>query len=142
MTRLAIPLLTVLATLPAFAQKPFEFWPGAAYDAKVPTVRQVLGYEPGDKVTSHAGLIKYMEALAAAQPTHMKIFEYGESWEGRKLIYTAVGSEANLRKLGEIKAGMMRIADPRKTPDADAQSIIAGLPAVVWLSYSVHRHQS
>jgi hypothetical protein len=140
MTRLAIPFLMALS-LPAFAQKPFEFWPGATYDAKVPTVRQVLGYEPGDKVTSHAGLVKYMEALAAAQPTHMKIYEYGESWEGRKLIYAAVGSEANIRKLAEIKSDIQRIADPRKTPEADAHKIIAGLPAVVWLSYGVHGNE-
>ena len=76
----------------------------------------MLGYEPGDKVTSHAGLVKYMEALAAAAPARMKIFEYGESWEGRKLIYAAVGSEANIRRLAEIKSGIQRIADPRKTP--------------------------
>ena len=75
-------------------------------------MRQVLGYEPGDKVTNHAGLVKYMEALAAAVPNRIKVFEYGESWEGRKLIYAAVGSEANIRKLGEIKSAIQRIADP------------------------------
>src|SRR5579864_773515 len=97
MKRFWILLLGVLC----FAQKPFEFWPGATYDGKIPTVRQILGYEPGDKVTSHAGLIKYMEALAAAAPARMKVFDYGESWEGRKLIYAAIGSEANIRKLAE-----------------------------------------
>src|SRR3954454_5822208 len=119
MTRLATPLLIAMLSLPAFAEKPFEFWPGAAYDAKVPTIRQVLGYEPGDKVTTHSGLVQYLEALAAAQPNRLKVFEYGESWEGRKLIYAAVGSEANLRKLAEIKSGIQRIADPRKTSEAD-----------------------
>src|ERR1022692_3177094 len=109
MTRLAILLLAVLSVTPAFGQKPFEFWPGTVYDSKIPTVRQVLGYEPGDKVTSHAGLVKYMEALSAAVPGHIKVFEYGESWEGRKLIYAAVGSEANIRKLGEIKSEERRV---------------------------------
>ena len=90
MTRLAILLLAVLSVTPAFGQKPFEFWPGTVYDSKIPTVRQVLGYEPGDKVTSHAGLVKYLEALSAAAPSRIKVFEYGESWEGRKLIYGAV----------------------------------------------------
>jgi len=91
MTRFTISLLAVLSLAPAYAQKPFEFWPGTTYDPKIPTVRQVLGYEPGDKVTSHAGLVKYMEALSAAVPSRIKVFEYGESWEGRKLIYAAVG---------------------------------------------------
>ena len=133
-------LLTTCASL-AIAQKPFEYWPGASYDPKIPTVRQVLGYEPGDKVTSHAGLVKYMEALAAASPARMKVFEYGESWEGRKLIYAAVGSEANLRRLAEIKSAVQRIADPRKTPEADAKRLIANLPAVIWLSYGVHGNE-
>jgi len=141
MTRLAISLLAVLSAAPAYGQKPFEFWPGTVYDSRIPTVRQVLGYEPGDKVTSYAGLVKYMEALSAAVPGRIKVFEYGESWEGRKLIYAAVGSEANLRKLGEIKSAIQRIADPRKTPEVDARKLMAGLPAIVWLSYGVHGNE-
>jgi hypothetical protein len=90
MKRPAILLLAVLSVTPAFGQKPLELWPGIVYDSKIPTVRQVLGYEPGDKVTSHAGLVKYLEALSAAAPSRIKVFEYGESWEGRKLIYGAV----------------------------------------------------
>src|SRR5262249_57604291 len=68
-------------------------------------------------------------------------FEYGESWEGRKLIYAAVGNEANIRRLPEIKSAMQRIADPRKTPEAEAKRVIAGLPAVIWLSYGVHGNE-
>jgi hypothetical protein len=82
-----------------------------------------------------------MEALAAAAPHRMKVFEYGESWEGRKLIYAAVGSEANLRRLSEIKSAIQRIADPRKTPEAEARKLMAGMPAVVWLSYGVHGNE-
>ena len=44
--------------------------------------------------------------ISAAVPTRIKVFEYGESWEGRKLIYAAVGSETNIRRLGEIKSGI------------------------------------
>ena len=141
MRRFGVSLLAALSLGSSYGQKAFEFWPGATYDSKVPTVRQVLGYEPGDKVTNHAGLVKYMDALAAAVPNRIKVFEYGESWEGRKLIYAAVGSEANIRKLGEIKNGIQRIADPRKTQEAEARRLIAGLPAVVWLSYGVHGNE-
>ena len=131
----------LLAGLACFAQKPFEFWPGATYAVGVPTVRQVLGYEPGEKITASAGLVKYLEALAAAEPARMKIFQYGESWEGRKLVYAAMGSEANIRRLAEIRNAVQRIADPRKTPEADARKLMAGLPAVVWLSYGVHGNE-
>ncbi len=134
-------VVAVLSLAPLFAQKPFEFWPGTSYDAKVPTFQQVLGYEPGDKVSSYAGVVRYMEALAAANPTRMKMFDYGQTWEGRKLVFAAVGSEANLRRLGEIRASMQRIADPRKTPEAEARRLMTGLPAVVWLSYGVHGNE-
>jgi hypothetical protein len=137
MRRLAI----FAVALVCLAQKPFEYWHGASYDPKIPTVRHVLGYDPGDKITSHSGLIRYMEAIAAAAPTRMKVFDYGESWEGRKLIYAAVGSEANIRRLAEIKAAMQRVADPRKISEAEASRLIDGLPAVVWLSYGVHGNE-
>src|SRR5436853_4716903 len=104
--RILATVAVLLWLVPAHAQKPFEFWPGAAYDPKIPTVQQVLGHESGDRVTNHAGLVRYMEALASAAPNRIKVFDYGESWEGRKLIYAAVGSEADIRKLGEIRAAM------------------------------------
>src|ERR1035438_7425642 len=109
MTRLAISLLAVLSVPPAYGQKPFEFWRGAVYDSKIPTVRQVLGYEPGDKVTSHAGLVKYMEALSAAVPGRIKVFEYGESWEGRKLIYAALGDRKSVVLGKSVDLGGCRI---------------------------------
>ncbi len=134
-------LALLLALAPLYAQKPYEFWPGANYDPKIPTYRQTLGYEPGEKVTSHSGILRYMEALAAAAPARMRIFSYGETWEGRKMVYAAVGSEANMRRLPEIQAAIARVADPRKTPEAEARKILATLPAVVWLSYGVHGNE-
>ena len=131
----------VLAIMPLYAQNGFEFWPGAVYDTKIPTWYEVLGYEPGDRITSHAGILRYIEALATAAPNRMKIFEYGQTWEGRKLQYAAVGSEANLRRLGEIRAGMERLADARKLSAAEARRLMSDLPAVVWLSYGVHGNE-
>jgi hypothetical protein len=141
MTRFTLPLLAALTLTPVFAQKSFEFWPGAAYDAKIPTVKQVLGYEPGEKVTNHAGLMQYLDALAAAAPAHIKVVEYGKSWEGRKLVYAAIGSESNLRRIAEIRNGTQRLADPRKTNEAEAKKLITSLPTVVWLSYGVHGNE-
>ncbi len=120
---------------------PFTFWPGVAYDPSIPDFRKVLGYGPGERISSHANLMRYMEALAAAAPARMKIYEYAKSWEGRKLIYAAIGSEANIKRLPEIQAAMRKIADPRKTPEAEAKKLMAALPAVVWLGYGVHGNE-
>jgi hypothetical protein len=133
--------VVVCAAGAAAQQNTYEFWPGTVYDSKIPTFRQVLGYDPGDKVTSHAGIGRYFDALAAAAPARIKVFEYGQTWEGRKLIYAVVASEANLRRVGEIRTAMQRLADPRQTPEAEARRLMAGLPAVVWLSYGVHGNE-
>lgn len=96
-----LPLVTF--TLALAAEPKFEYWPGANYDPAVPTHRKIRGYDPGGHVSSHAQIIKYMEALAAANPTHMKIWNYGKTWEGRRLVYAAIGSEANIKRLNEIR---------------------------------------
>ncbi|MCU1258710.1 MAG: peptidase carboxypeptidase [Bryobacterales bacterium] len=123
------------------AQTKFEFWPGTTYDPAVPTARKVLGYHPGERISPHANIVRYMEALAAAEPRRMKIYDYGKTWEGRRLIYGVIGSEANIRRLDEIKDGIARLSDPRKTTDAAARGPISSLPVIVWLAYGVHGNE-
>lgn len=123
------------------AQQKFEFWPGAQYDPAVPTFKKVLGYEPAEKLASPADTVRFLEALAAAQPNRMKVTKYGESWEKRPLVYAVISSEANIRRLSEIQAAMKRLADPRVTSEAEARKLIATLPAVIMLAYSVHGNE-
>lgn len=123
-----------------WAQARFEFWPGASYDPRVPTHKQVLGYEAGERITPVAGLLKYLEALATAT-RQVRVFEYGTSWEGRKLFYAVVASEANLKRLEQIRDAYQRLADPRRTPEAEARKLMAGLPALVCLAYGVHGNE-
>jgi len=131
----------LLPVISVFGQAPPEMWPAAQYDPAIPTFQKVLGYGPGERISSHANLMRYFDALAAAAPNRMKIFEYAKTWEGRKLVYAAIGSVANLRRLNEIKSAMQRIADPRKTQQAEAAKLMSGLPAVVWLGYGVHGNE-
>ncbi len=132
--------LLLLATS-AFAQAKFEYWPGATYDPAIPTMRKVVGYDTGDRVSWHANIVKYFDALAAAQPNRIKVFEYGKTWEGRRLIYAAIGSEANIRRLSELQANVRRLADPRKTNDAEAKRIMQTQPSFIWLAYGVHGNE-
>src|SRR5216683_2792721 len=121
------PLLALALAASIHAQSAFEFWPGTTYDPAVPTFQTVLGYAPGERISSHANLMRYMDTLAAAYPTRIKVFTYAKTWEGKRLIYAAVGSEKNIARLNEIQAGMKKLADPRKTNDAEAKRLIAGL---------------
>jgi hypothetical protein len=142
----AFQFIFVLTLLTAFcaqssAQNKYEFWTGANYERRIPSFRDVLGYEPGERITPHSGLMKYIEALESAAPKQVKIFEYARSWEGRRLIYAVISSEENIRRIESVRAGMQKLADPRRTQATEARLLIQSLPAVVWLGYGVHGNE-
>ncbi len=137
---ISILVILILGSIAA-AQGKYEFWTGTKYDPNIPTIKKVLGFDPGERITSHGQIMKYMEALEKAVPNQVKTFEYAKTWEGRKLIYVAVGSEANIRRLDEIRAGMQKLSDPRKTTAAEARELVKSLPAIVWLGYGVHGNE-
>lgn len=134
-------LLIVLPTPPVAAQQADPLIPSVNYDPSVPTYRQVLGYDAGERITTPAGIVRYMEALARAVPARMRVFEYASSWEERPLIYAVIGSETNIGRLEEIRDGMARLADPRTTEEAAARELVGSLPASVWLAYGIHGNE-
>ena len=118
-----------------------ELWPGLRYDASIPTVEAVLGADVGERIVSHREMLTYFRALAAAAPQRMRLVEFGESWEGRSLIYAIVASREHMDRLDTLRERIQAMADPTAgTPDERAEW--AGeLPATVWLAYSVHGNE-
>ena len=138
-------LLPLCATWAQSASTPpedgFAFWPGANYDESVPTFEAVLGHAPGERIVSHAELLRYFDALAASRPRQIQVWRYAETFQGRQLIYAAVGSAETVARLEAIQSDLHRLADARGTGPAAAREIIARLPAVVWLAYGVHGNE-
>jgi hypothetical protein len=139
-TKCAILLWCFCLAMPAALAQEFEFYPGASYDPAIPTLKQVVGHAWGETITSPAQIERYLKALAQASP-RVRLVPYGETWEGRALYYLVVASEANMARLDEIKAGLRKLADPRTISQAEAESVIQSLPAVVWLAYGVHGNE-
>jgi len=108
-------LASCLVATVASAQDDFVFWPNANYDPAIPTVEDVLGYSPGERITWHRDAVHYFETLAEAAPGRISVTRYAESWEGRELIYVVVTSAENMARIDDIKAGMQRLVDPRQT---------------------------
>ncbi len=134
--------LLVLLIAPAIAPaQQFEFWPGAQYDPAIPSIEKALGFPPGEKLATAAEIGRYFEALSVAAPARIKLFDYGKTWEGRRLFFAAVSSESNLRRLEEIKAGVRKLSDPRVTSAAAAKPLIESMPAVISLAYGVHGNE-
>ncbi len=133
---------TLLCWAPVVAgQDEFQFWTDGNYDSGIPSIEQVLGYAPGERITWHRDAIRYFEALADAAPERVQIVEYAQSWQGRELIYVVLSSTENMARIDEIRAGMQSLRDPRQTSADEAAAIIANQPPVTWLSYGVHGNE-
>jgi hypothetical protein len=117
---------------------PDFYYQGGNYDPAIPSPRSVLGYGIGEAISPHAKIMAYFDALATAVPDRVKLFEYGRSWQGKKLIYAAIGAPDKIANLAGIQGDAKRLADPRALAPGEAEAIIARHPAVVWLAYSVH----
>ena len=87
----AVALLS-LARMAA-AQDDFQFWTDQDYDPAIPSIEQVLGYAPGERITWHRDAIRYFEALADAAPGRVQLVEYGRTWEDRVLIYAVLSAQ-------------------------------------------------
>jgi hypothetical protein len=122
------------------AQEP-PLWPGAKYDAAIPTIKSVLGHDHGEVITPPDGVAQYLQALQKAAPTRTRLIEYARSWEGRPLWLFVVGSPDRIAKLEQVKTDLQRFADPRRTAAADADRLLAQLPVVVWLIHGVHGNE-
>ncbi len=114
---------------PAIAQSFAE----AEFDPAIPTLTQVIGHQPGERITSPEETVKYLQALVAAAPDRVRMVEYATSWQGRPLNYLVLTAPENMARIDAIQADMANIA-------AGRQSNGAALP-VTWLAYSVHGNE-
>src|ERR1700722_10225732 len=107
--------------------------------ATVPTPEKVLGYIVGapNKLTYTKDIYRYMRELEKATK-RVKVFTIGTSEEGREIMLVAVSDEANIAKLDHYKDLNARLADPRKTTQAEADRITSEALPFYWLSGSIH----
>jgi len=97
--RTACFFLILTMALSAGAQ---EFAPGTRYDSRIPTLEAVLG--------------------------HARLVEYARTWEGRPLHLLAIASPERIARLDEVKAGLQKLADPRRLAAGEGDRLVAGLP--------------
>lgn len=136
---LAVGFLLTFGGLAA-ASSHIPQWPTTNYDA-TPTIEDVLGYPVASRISSPEQISTYFEALAAAHPDRIRLFEYGETWLGRRLFYVVISSAENLANLSQHQAAMAALADPRETNQSEAARLIAELPGSVWIGASVHGNE-
>ncbi|GAB4017355.1 M14 family metallopeptidase [Spirosoma migulaei] len=98
---------------------------------------QFLGYKIGDRFTPHHRVLAYAEQVAKQLPNRIKLIPYGTTYEGRQLMVVALGSEANMARLEEIRTNnLKRIGLMEGNPTSATQ------PPIAWLSYNVHGNEA
>ncbi|NIP18984.1 MAG: peptidase, partial [Xanthomonadales bacterium] len=114
---------------------------GESYDPAIPTPESLLGFPVGQRAATPEQIVAAVQAWSAASDRVIAV-EYARSHEDRPLYYVMVSSPDNLARLDEVKAGIARLADPAGLSDAEADGIIADLPATAWMAYSIHGNES
>ena len=107
---------------------------------KVPSPDKVLGYVVGtpNKLTYTKDMYRYYRELEKATP-RVRVFTAPErSEEGREQLLVVVSDESNIARLDRYKEITAKLADPRKTNDAEAQQLISEGKAIYWASGSIH----
>lgn len=94
-----------------------------------------LGYTLGERFSQHHQVVDYFNHVAENNK-NVKLITYGETYENRPLTLAFISSEANMKKLNELRLDQLKSA-----------GIIDGTAsqndiAVVWLSYNVHGNES
>jgi hypothetical protein len=117
------------------------FAPRVRYDSAIPTLKQVLGHEPGDVITPPDGVITYLKALAQAAPSRARLIEYGRTWEGRPLVVFAIAAPERMAQLDAVQQGLRRLSDPRTLGAGEEEALVASLPVAVWLMHAVHGNE-
>jgi hypothetical protein len=111
--------------------------------ADVPSPLKVLGHIVGapDILDYSKDILRYFRALDAASP-RVEVFSLGRTDEGKEMIAAAVSSDANMKDLGRIREAMARLADPRQTPEKEAEPLITGTVPVYWVTGGLHSLES
>jgi len=106
----------------------------------VPSPEKILGYAIGtpNKLTYTKDLHRYYRELERTSPRVRVLLAPEKSEEGREQLLIAVSDEANLKSLDRYKELTARLADPRRTNDAEARKLIAEAKPFYWASGSIH----
>ena len=112
---------------------------GAQAPAAIAPPEVAFGHRMGAdrELADWPSLQRYFETVAAASD-RVELVDAGPTTEGRRLLAAIVSSPDNIRRLEEIRANALRLADPRTLDEAAAAAIAERQPVIVALGMSIH----
>lgn len=139
---LTLVCVALISTSVAQQESRFDFYTRGPYREAVPRPQAVTRFDVGDFHTNYATMERVVERIAGAAPDRVRVFDIGETNEYRMMHLLAISAPENIQRLDQIKANIARLADPRGLPPAEAQTIAASTPVIVWLNYTIHGNES
>jgi hypothetical protein len=135
--RLLVPLITsCLIKVQAQPDMNYYFPSDMKFNPAIPTPKEILGFEVGEKHVSHDQLVKYMYLLSESS-NRIQVERYGWTYEHRPLLLLTFSSPENLSDIEKIRLDHLKVSDPNQAGDLPLDS----MPAVIWLGYSVHGNE-
>ena len=107
--------------------------------AAVPTPESHFGHRMGEdrQLLDWSKVVSYFYALEKSSD-RIKVREYGKTTEGRPMIARFISSAETLKQLEKYHSIQAKLADPRKTPQAEAERLAAEGKTVVLITCSIH----
>jgi Zinc carboxypeptidase len=108
--------------------------------AQVPTPASVLGHTPGDDfyLADYEDTLRYFHALAAADPTRVKMFTVGKTTQGRDIEIAVISSAANIAQLEQTKQTAARLAKDTDLNDDSARELARSSKVIVHIDGGLH----
>src|SRR5580698_6281004 len=105
----------------------------------VPSPLKFLGRIPGtpSELTYAKDIERYYQELARTSP-RVKFWKLGTTEEGRDQVVIAIADEATLNNLDKYKSDLAALADPRRTTEEQARSIIHTSKPIYWITSGIH----
>jgi hypothetical protein len=143
---LALLILVICSCAPAvYAQRDdsrFDFYARGPYRQNVPRPQSILRFPVGEFHTNYALMERVIASIAQAAPDRVRVMDIGETNEHRMMHLVAISSPENISRLEQIKANIARLSDPRSVSPQEAERLVAEMPVLVWLNYTIHGNES
>ncbi len=111
------------------------------YTSSISKPEEFLGFEIGERIATPLQITNSLEAWSE-QSDRINVIEYARSHENRPLHAVFISTPENLNRLEDIKEDLSKLSDARLINDSQAEDIINRLPAIAWMSYSIHGNET
>ncbi|HLI75833.1 MAG TPA: M14 metallopeptidase family protein [Acidobacteriaceae bacterium] len=127
MRRLAVALVSLVATLSTWAQSP------------ITSPEEAFGFKPGAdrKLADWTQLTSYFRTLST-QSDRIRYEEVGKTTEGRPFVTVTISAPENIAHLDQYRKIQAQLADPRVTTEEQAKELIAKGKTVLVVTCNVH----